>query len=82
MHPAPLCRAPLRRVPEWLRGLAGRLGRCSRGDMVLISAGMLVAVTAVGFGVDYGRAAALQARMAEAGHAAAMAAVMAAVMAL
>ncbi len=75
LHPAPLCRAPLRRVPEWLRGLAGRLGRCSRGDMVLISAGMLVAVTAVGFGVDYGRAAALQARMAEAGHAAAMAAV-------
>ena len=42
--------------------------------MVLIAAGTLVAVVAVGFGLDYGRAISLQARLAEAGHAAAMAA--------
>ena len=49
--------------------------------MVLIAAGMLVAVVAVGFGLDYGRAMVLQAKLAEAGHAAAMAAVSPAMMA-
>ena len=55
--------------------LAARIAGDCRGNMVLIAAGMLVALVAVGFGLDYGRAMALQARLAEAGHAAAMGAV-------
>ena len=56
-------------------GLVRRLLHDSRGHMVLIAAGILVAVVAVGFGLDYGRAVALQAQLAAAGDAAAMAAV-------
>ena len=62
--------------------LLRRLLRDSRGNMVLIAAGMLVAVVAVGFGLDYGRAVALQAQLAAAGDAAAMAAVSQPVLAL
>ena len=58
-----------------LRRLAIRLGRDCRGNMALIVAGMVLAVVAVGFGLDYGRAVGLRARMASAGNAAAMAAV-------
>ena len=68
------------RRASW-RALARRLGEDSGGNMVLFVAGMLATIVALGLGVDYGRAAGLQSRLAAAGHAAAMAAVSPALMA-
>ncbi len=55
--------------------LAGRLRADCRGNMGLIAVGLAGAAVAVGFGLDYGRAVSLRARMAALGHAAAMDAV-------